>query len=587
VGLRGDLDKIQKDLRGACKRIDPEYQPTVLPAEYMGRASLVIWAKAGEVRPYQVPEHGGKGAQRKYYIRIGSETVEAHGETLTQLLQLTGRVPFDDRRRTDVPLSAISALHVRRFLENVKSSLASIPDLPVDEVLRRLRLTAPQNGNEAPRNVALLFFSEDPDVYFPGARIEIAQFRDGAGGDLIETRTFRGPLPQQIRQTLDFLSSLTSELTRKVRGRAEADRFVAFPVEAMEEAIVNAVFHRGYDSPPEPTKVALYPDRLEITSFPGPVPGLRPEHLAPGGRPPQLPARTPRVGELLKSLRLAETWHTGVPTIRRKMKENGSPEPAFDFDEMGRTYFRVTLPAHPGYVVVHALREGAGLWHQGERDRAIRHLVEARKRVPASGSLAAQLIEYAASLGDMDLAGRVLTELEQEPLAVERHLPYLALARAHLDRGDKEQARMLLENRPVPEDVSGVVEVALLHKRSENFEEAHRLLSSVRGHIQNDPKALHELAQTKLKIAGRIRSGRPHDRDAKLRLDREAAEILRRVISLATGQPTRSAWAWFDLARTLAWLGEPEEEVLRACAKAIELLPTEPRFAEWLASRGA
>ena len=36
-----------------------------------------------------------------------------------------------------------------------------------------------------------------------------------------------------------------------------------------------------------------------------------------------------------------------VPKIFEAMARNGSPPPRFDFDE-GRTYFRATLPAHPG-----------------------------------------------------------------------------------------------------------------------------------------------------------------------------------------------------------------------------------------------
>jgi hypothetical protein len=38
------------------------------------------------------------------------------------------------------------------------------------------------------------------------------------------------------------------------------------------------------------------------------------------------------------------------------MRDNGSGDPLFDFDE-GRTWFRVTLPAHPEYVAVSALRD--------------------------------------------------------------------------------------------------------------------------------------------------------------------------------------------------------------------------------------
>lgn len=584
-GLEGvNIDSAQRELRGACKRIDPEYQPVLAPETYMGRSILVVWAPVGDVRPYQAPESTAKGAARKYYVHVGSETVEAQGELLNQLLSLTARVSFDDRRRTDVPLSAVSWLLIEKFLRDVGSDLTRLDDgRNVETVLRALRMTAGTNGTEAPRNVALLFFTDDPAPYFASARvyIELAQFGDDSGGDLIESRTFRGPLPRQIYNTLEYLEGLSTEMIRKVPGQIEALRSVAFPHEALREAIVNAVYHRGYDGPDTPIRIAMYPDRLEITSHPGPVPGLRLEHLRKSHTPPQLPARNPRVGDLLKSLRLAETWHTGIPKIRRRMEENGSPEPVFEFDD-ARTYFRVILPAHPGYVVLHSLRQAAELWHTGERRRAVDRLSAVRERVSGSGALTAQLIEYAAALGDLPQARDALRRLELERTATDRHLAYLALARAYLDAGDQTAARTLLGNLPHPRDVSDVVDLAILHKRSGEMKVAHRLFKSVEGDISREPRALHEFAQTKIHVARAIPTRSPQDREAKRRLYQEAQELIHRVIALAPDQPTRSAWAWFDLARVLAALKEPEGRIQDALERARDLLPEERRFLEWL-----
>jgi len=174
-------------------------------------------------------------------------------------------------------------------------------------------------------------------------------FADGAGGDLIEEHVFRGPLPLQIRSALGFLESRGGTLVRKVPGRAEAEHDAAYPHEAVEEAIVNGVYHRGYDGPPEPLKVYLYPDRMEVTTYPGPVLGIEAEHFEPRASIPPLPARNRRIGELLKELRLAEGRGTGVPKIQRAMRANGSPVARFDFDA-ARTYFRVTLPLHPSHT---------------------------------------------------------------------------------------------------------------------------------------------------------------------------------------------------------------------------------------------
>jgi ATP-dependent DNA helicase RecG len=574
-GLAGfDLDLIQREIRGQCRRIQPEYQPVLFPATYQDRAILVIWAPGGDNRPYQAPI-GLSGADRAYYVRQGSENVEAKGEILRQLLERTARIPFDDRRNQNARIEDISPTLVRRFLADVRSDLIN-EGVRVDdrELYRKLRIVAPINEHEVPRNIGLLFFNEDPNHFFPGTRIEIVQFADDAGGNLIEERAIRGPLPEQLRKTLDSLNSLGDILLEKVPGRAEVDRTVAYPYEAMEEAIVNAVYHRSYEGATEPTKVYFYPDRMEIISYPGPVPGIERNHLLPGSVVPPVPARNRRIGELLKELRLTEMRGTGLPKIRRKMGENGSPEPIFDFDN-ARTYFRVTLPVHPRYGLLHALRESAHLWAIGDRSGAIAHLERAHLQQPGSGAIAAQIIEYALANDDLDLARRILASFHQAGPKSEIAQPYLGLARALLDRNETAEARRILSLIPSATSHRDIVEAAVLRKRAADYEEAHRLFAQVYPDLRDDPKVVQEFAQTKLALARQLRG--PKDSAIKKRLNQDAVELLHRAIQLSTDN-VRTAWCWFDLARTLAWLREPATDVEAAFLKAIALRPDEARF---------
>lgn len=126
--------------------------------------------------------------------------------------------------------------------------------------------------------------------------------------------------------------------------RAEADRFVSFPYAAVEEALANAVYHRGYDVR-EPIEVQVTPTEMTITSYPGPDISIRMDDLNRGGVVARR-YRNRRIGEFLKELRLTEGRGTGVPTMFKVMRDNGSPEPRFETDE-NRTYFTVVLPIHP------------------------------------------------------------------------------------------------------------------------------------------------------------------------------------------------------------------------------------------------
>jgi len=345
-----DLDMVQREVYGACQRINPPYQPILFPVEYQGRMVLLIWAPAGDTRPYQAPENlTVKSSPPQWFVRQGPMTVVAKGEALRQLMESAARTPFDDRRNTQARLEDLSPALVRRFLHEIKSDLIDAdPPISDYDLYDKLRLTTPVNGHKVPRNVALLFFNLDPDQFFPGARIEVVVFPDDAGGDTLIERVFRGPLPDQIRESLEYLKSYGVEVVQKVADRPEANRFYAYPAAAVEEALVNAVYHRGYDGPPEPIKVYVYPRRIEITSYPGPVAGVKPEQLRPGLPGPTAPARNRRIGEFLKEIKLAEARNTGIPKIQRKLRENGSPEATFDFDD-DRTYYRTTLYLHPEY----------------------------------------------------------------------------------------------------------------------------------------------------------------------------------------------------------------------------------------------
>ena len=565
--------RMQREIRGQCNRIDPDYQPLLFPEQYHGKSILIVWAPGGDTRPYQAPRRGDT-SERAYYVRQGSSTVEATGATLTQLIEQAARVPFDDRRSLVSAIEDISPTLVRRFLADVRSDLVRGGVNVADVYLyQQMRLVVRLNDHFVPRNAAVLFFNETPDSFFPGSRIEIVQFGDDAGGDLIEERTIGGPLNEQVKRTVDYLNSLADVMLRKRPGEAEVDRTVAYPYEAMEEAVVNAVYHRSYDNNPEPTKIYLYPDRMEIISYPGPQRGIERHHLAPEGKVPPIPARNRRIGEFLKELRLAEGRGTGLPKIRRGMAENGSPEPEFDYDD-GRTFFRVVLPAHPRYKVIHALRESALLWSTGERQAALAHLRRAFEAQPGSGALAGRLIDYQAASDDLAAAEHTFQQFHAHPAKTEPAQPYLAYARAMLDRNRPSVARRVLDEMPSSRPAEDTLELAILLKRSRDFEGAHHLLSQIHTQLLDDPRYLQEYSQTKVRLA--IGLGN-NDMSSKRRLNQDAAELLRRAIQLTTDQ-TREAWCWFELAGTLRWLRAPNTEVEEAFLKALSLRPEEPRF---------
>ena len=100
-----NIDRIQRELIGQCNRINPHYLPRVFPVLYRGRPILVVWAPGGDNRPYDAPRTV-KSGDRSYYVREGSQTVEAQGPLLSQLFEQAAKIPFDDRINRSMELWA-------------------------------------------------------------------------------------------------------------------------------------------------------------------------------------------------------------------------------------------------------------------------------------------------------------------------------------------------------------------------------------------------------------------------------------------------------------------------------------------------
>ena len=482
-------------------------------------------------------------------------------------------MPWDDRRAQDARIEDLRETRVREHLRDARSGLLEEPDALT--VYRRMRITTRVNDHEVPRNVGLLFFAHDPSERYRGARIEVVQFTADRAGDVLEERVFSGTLVDQLRGCLGYLENVSAHHTQKQADRSQVRGWVSYPLPALRETLVNAVYHRGYaEDQSELTKVYLCPGRIEVISYPGPVPGIDAGSLLADAELRPAPARNRRIGEFLKELGLAEGRLTGLPKVFQAMAANGSPAPRFDFDEE-RTFFRATLPAHPQYEALSALRDAAHLRALGEREKAFDRIEAAWRARRDSAVLAGEMIRLYAERGETGPARQVLAAFEVEgPRNAAPHVVN-TLAEALMEAGEEHEARALLRQRRVGVFGQDAIDAAILARRARDHQTAHRYFERAGEAVQADARALLEFAQTKIALAGT--AYRDRRRDLNRRFLQEARELLERVVQLDAA-PTRHAWAWRELARTLNWLQAPARDVEDAYRRAIELRPDEDRF---------
>ena len=571
-----EVEAAQRWIRGRCSGMEPPYYPILSPESVGDRLILVAWAPASDTKPHRAPD--GTGA-RRYWVRLGSETVDAErrGNLLPALIQQTARVPWDDRRAHEARVEDLREGKVREYLRDVRSGLLDEPN--ERDVYRRMRLTMKVNDHEVPRNAALLFFSVDPARWFRGAKIEVVQFAADRAGDVQEERSFGGGLTDQLRGCLNYLENLSVNHLQKQAHRSQVRGWVSYPMRALTETLVNAVYHCSYDvDQPEPIKVYLFPSRIEIISYPGPVPGIEPGHLRPHAEVRAAPARNRRIGEFLKELKLAEGRLSGLPKVFQAMADNGSPVPRFEFDEQ-RSYFQATLPAHPEYTALSALRDAAHLRALGKHDEAWRRVASAWEVNPVSGVLAAEMIGTYAKRGNLDRAEEVLDTFIKA--GAENDVPYVEnrLIEAFIRAGDRGKARRLLRRGRPLRAGRDAIDAAILARRARDSRCANAYFKRAGDAVYADSRALLEFAQTKIRFARAAHYSRR--RDLNRRLLTEARPLLERAVQIDAGAHSH-AWAWRELARIYGWLQLPPSDVESAYRKAIELLPDEPRFAREL-----
>ena len=349
---KGSIDRINKELLQKCNLIEPRYIPIVEQTAYDGKEIVVLWVPGGADRPYKCPValtlEKKEKPERAYYIRKLSNSIRANALEEKELIMLAGNQPFDDRINMKAKVDDLRSSLISEYLYNVGSDLHSDSlTRPVDEIAASMHLIGGPVEMRRPLNVGLMFFNEQPDQFFSYARIEVVDKPDPTGKGMTE-KIFTGPLDRQLRDALNYIKNyIIAEKVMKITGQAEAIRVYNYPYDAVEEALSNAVYHKSYQIG-EPITVVVTPDRMEITSLPGPDRTITDEDIK-NRRMVSRRYRNRRIGDFLKELKLVEGRNTGIPTILRAMEVNGSKPPVFETDE-DRTYLTVILPVHDSFL---------------------------------------------------------------------------------------------------------------------------------------------------------------------------------------------------------------------------------------------
>lgn len=234
-------------------------------------------------------------------------------------------LPFDASACDRASLEDLSFEKIKAFLTAAKRE-RNYP-LPAntgrDKALAHLNLL----DNGRPTHAAVLLFGKEPQRFLITSEVKCLHFH----GTRIEKpipsyHIYKGTVFELVDQALDFV---LSKINRRIGTRAhsvQAPVEYELPLEAVREAIVNAVAHRDYTSNAS-VQVMLFADRLEVWN-----PGELPPPLTPDllRQPhPSIP-RNPLIAEPLYLARYIEKAGSGTLDMIERCKTAGLPEPDFE-----------------------------------------------------------------------------------------------------------------------------------------------------------------------------------------------------------------------------------------------------------------
>jgi ATP-dependent DNA helicase RecG len=315
-------DKTLEDVARELNDIDPPAFPTMdrLPVDD-GKEVIAVRVSQGSRKPYTF--------RGRAYRRVGTTNQELDRDDYQRLLleQVHGVARWENEEATGWGVEDLDAAEIVRTLdEAVRRGRSDEPGTrnPA-ELLRGFGLS---KGGRLLRAAVVLFARPErllPD--YPQALLRLARFKGTDRTEFIDNRQVRGHAFELLTRADQFLRAHLPVAGRVVPHLFERVDDPLYPPEALREALANAICHRDYSIGGGSVAVAIYDDRLEITSS-GPLHfGLTAEDLF---RPHESLPWNPLVAGVFYKRGIIESWGRGTLKMAELTTLAGLPRPEIE-----------------------------------------------------------------------------------------------------------------------------------------------------------------------------------------------------------------------------------------------------------------
>lgn len=325
-----DLHDLQKKVTEQCNQMDPPVRAVFTFTEYEG-----VNICSAEIPAIDLAErpcyYKGAGKVKGAYVRVGDADLPMTDYEIYSYEVYRKHVHDDERIVERIPVSMLERTRLERFLNDKKAERPQFSMLQESQMLEMLNVT--RGG--VPTLAGIMNFCIYPQGIFPQYSITAVVVPGYEIGDVgedmerfMDNKRICGTISEMVEEAVGFckrnmkIKTIIDPDTGRRRDKTE------YPLNAVREAVLNALIHRDYSEHTEgtPVQIDFFKDRLEIHS-PGNLYGrMTVEQL--GVARPDL--RNPALAVMAESLTGAENRYSGIPTIRKEMADASLPEPVFE-----------------------------------------------------------------------------------------------------------------------------------------------------------------------------------------------------------------------------------------------------------------
>jgi ATP-dependent DNA helicase RecG len=176
---------------------------------------------------------------------------------------------------------------------------------------------------------------------YPQCLLRMARFRGTTKSEFEDNRQIRGNAFKLFEQAQRFLREHLPIASEVRPGAIEREDTPLYPMEALREALANALCHRDYGLQGGSIGVAIYDDRLEITNTGTLPPGITIEELT---EPHASQIRNDLIADTFYRRGIIEQWGRGTVKMVELTEEAGLVPP--EFEERGGEIVVRFRPVH-------------------------------------------------------------------------------------------------------------------------------------------------------------------------------------------------------------------------------------------------